>query len=231
MEKNKEITIKSGINLSGNIRDSIEELRNMSNEEVDTLMRNTVPPLVTNFNPLANFSNEELEDESLKYLKNLYDKRLLTLRKYSGNKYKEENQNPEFTKENLQILSNEIDKYFLNKKTGTLSESNITKIEEILRKARKYGSIPTKILDNDENMSYPIIKPFFEEKYIPTEREFKDEAKKLKVSGNFSSLGAAQNALAKKYGFEEYRAIKSKFSESSMSYDNINTIIQKGKND
>ncbi len=85
--------------------------------------------------------------------------------------------------------------------------------------------MPFKIFDENEYKSYPITKPFFEEKYIPTEKEFKCEAKKLKVTGNFSSLGAAQNELAKRYGFKEYRAIKSRFAESTKSYDNINTIL------
>lgn len=127
--------------------------------------------------------------------------------------------------ENLQILSNEIDKYFLDKKIGTLSESDNKNLERIFRETRKFSAIPHNIIADDEYTSLPISKPFFEEKYIPTEREFKEEAKKLKVTGNFSSLGAAQNELAKRYGFKEYRAIKSRFPESSKSYDNINTIL------
>lgn len=127
--------------------------------------------------------------------------------------------------ENLQILSNEIDKYFLDKKISTLSESNHKNLEEIFKEARKFGSIPLNITTDDENAILPIIKPFFEEKQIPTEREFKDEAKRLKVSGNFSSLGAAQNELARRYGFKEYRAIRSRFLEPLKSYDNIRNIL------
>lgn len=123
--------------------------------------------------------------------------------------------------ENLQILSNEIDKYFLDKKIGTLSESDHKYLEQIFRESRKFGPIPLDITTDEENAILPVIKPFFEEKQIPTEREFKEEAKKLKVSGNFSSLGAAQNELARRYGFKEYRAIKSRFSESLKTYDNI----------
>lgn len=127
--------------------------------------------------------------------------------------------------ENLQILSNEIDKYFLDKKIGTLSKSDNKNIERIFREARKFGPIPLDITTDEENAILPVIKPFFEEKQIPTEREFKEEAKKLKVSGNFSSLGAAQNELARRYGFKEYRAIKSRFVESLKSYDNIRNIL------
>ena len=127
--------------------------------------------------------------------------------------------------ENLQILSNEIDKYFLNKKIGTLSESDNKNLERIFRKTRKFSVIQHNIIADDEYTSLPISKPFFEEKQIPTEREFKEGAKKLKVSGNFSSLGAAQNELARRYGFKEYRAIKSRFVESFKSYDNINTVL------
>lgn len=64
MEKNQEnnnIKIKSGLNLSSDIKVAIEELSNMSNEQVDTLIRNSNPNLNSNFNPFANLSNEELE--------------------------------------------------------------------------------------------------------------------------------------------------------------------------
>lgn len=125
--------------------------------------------------------------------------------------------------ENDELLSNTIDNYFMNPRIKYKNAED--EIERIYKEVRKYGTMPFKIFDENEYMSYPIIKPFLEEKYIPTEKEFKDEAKKLKVTGNFSSLGAAQNELARRYGFKEYRAIKSKFSESSKSYDNINTIL------
>lgn len=126
--------------------------------------------------------------------------------------------------ENLQILSNKIDKYFLDKEFGTLSESDNKNLERIFREARKLNAMPHNIITDEENAILPVIKPFFEDKQIPSEREFKEEAKKLKVSGNFSSLGAAQNELARRYGFKEYRAIKSRFSKSLESYNNIKTI-------
>ena len=125
--------------------------------------------------------------------------------------------------ENDELLSNTIDNYFMNPRIKYKNAEE--EIERIYKEVRKYGSMPFKIFDENEYKSYPITKPFFEEKYIPTEKEFKCEAKKLKVTGNFSSLGAAQNELAKRYGFKEYRAIKSRFAESTKSYDNINTIL------
>lgn len=128
--------------------------------------------------------------------------------------------------ENDELLTKNTDNYFMNKIFGPiLSESSKNEIERIRKEARKYSTMPFTISDEDKYMSYSITKPFFEEKYLPTEKEFKDEAKKLKVTCNFSSLGAAQNELAKRYGFKEYRAIKSRFTESSKSYDNLNTIL------
>ncbi|MFX4240221.1 hypothetical protein ACOL3H_06945 [Aliarcobacter butzleri] len=128
-------------------------------------------------------------------------------------------------KENDDLLRKNIDKYFLDKKIGTLSESDNKNLERIFREARKFGSILLGITNDEENAVLAVSKPFFEEKQIPTEREFKEEAKKLKVSGNFSSLGAAQNELARRYGFKEYRAIKSRFLEPLKSYDNIRKIL------
>lgn len=46
-------------------------------------------------------------------------------------------------------------------------------------------------------------------KQLPSLEEFKLQAKELKKSENFEKLGHAQNALAKKYGYKDYRAIKS----------------------
>lgn len=226
-----DIRINSGIELSDNIHEAIEELRNMSNEEVDALIRNTNPPLLTNFNPLANLNNEELEKcfeltesdfDDAKYVSQVKQ----FLQKQDSVNLKNENINLKFTKENDELLTKTKDNYFMNKRIGPmLSESSKNEIERIYREARKYGTMPFKISNGDEYMSYPIAKPFFEEKYIPTEKKFKDEAKKLKVTGNFSSLGAAQNELAKRYGFKEYRAIKSSFPELSKSYDNIKSIL------
>ena len=261
-QKNNDIRINSGLNLSSDIKVAIEELSNMSNKQVDTLISKSNPNLHANFNPYTNLSNEELEksfeltesdfdDEKyiskaydfarkldanlviglssdIKDLENLTEEQAEIIKSNLGTKLlmNINEQTKTFTKENDELLTNTIDNYFMNKIIGpTLSESSKNEIERIYREVRKYGSMPFKIFDENEYISYPITKPFFEEKYIPTEREFKDEAKKLKVTGNFSSLGAAQNELAKRYGFKEYRAIKSKFSESFSSYDNIRSIL------
>ena len=44
---------------------------------------------------------------------------------------------------------------------------------------------------------------------LPSIEEFKQQAKELKKSQNIDKLGHAQNALAKDYGYKDYRAIKS----------------------
>ena len=44
---------------------------------------------------------------------------------------------------------------------------------------------------------------------LPSIEEFKQQAKELKKSQNLEKLGHAQNALAKQYGYKDYRAIKS----------------------
>lgn len=206
MEKNQEnndIRISSGINLSDDISEAIKELRNMSNEEFDALMRNTKPPLLTTFNPLTKLDNDTFE---------------LT----------EKDFNDEFEKYAKAFLE------FLNEEPkGTLTNAglkiieNVKLRENILKEGLLYGvelddercrnGIMEFINCSAKEPSTDELKRKFREvsKFgtIPTEKDFKEEAKKLKVSGNFSSLGAAQNALAKKYGFKEYRAIKSKFSE------------------
>lgn len=133
--------------------------------------------------------------------------------------------NPKFTKENDELLGKTIDNYFMNRQLGRLSETGKMAMERIFREARRYSAMPHRIINDDTYTSYPVSKPFLEEKQIPTEREFKEEAKRLKNSDNFSSLGAAQNELAKRYGFNEYRAIKSIFSKSLNSYDNIRVIF------
>lgn len=66
----------------------------------------------------------------------------------------------------------------------------------------------------------PIEKAFYEEKFIPTEQEFKDKAKAIK--SNYPNLGTAQNELSKIYGFKDYRAIKSCFPKSN---DEIRTFL------
>ncbi|WP_428027075.1 hypothetical protein [Arcobacter sp.] len=44
-------------------------------------------------------------------------------------------------------------------------------------------------------------------KILPSLDEFKLQAKELKKSGNYSSLGLAQKVLAQKYGYSSYQAI------------------------
>lgn len=44
---------------------------------------------------------------------------------------------------------------------------------------------------------------------LPTIEEFKQNAKELKDNNTYEKLGHAQNALAVKYGYKNYRAIKS----------------------
>lgn len=73
---------------------------------------------------------------------------------------------------------------------------------------------------NESSDSKPIEKPFYEEKFIPTEQEFKKEAQAIK--SNYPNLGTAQNELAKIYGLKDYRAIKSCFPKSN---DEIQTFI------
>lgn len=164
-QENNDIRIDIGLNLSSDIKVAIEELRNMSNEQVDTLMSNINPPLSTNFNPLAKLSNE-VQEEPFELTESDFDDEI----------YKNRTM------------------YFLDMIVETLNTNNIITIEE---------------------------------KQIPTEREFKKEAKKLKVSGNFSSLGAAQNELARRYGFKEYRAIKNSFNkQNSIIKDETINIIR-----
>lgn len=56
---------------------------------------------------------------------------------------------------------------------------------------------------------------------LPSIEEFKQQAKELKKSQNFEKLGHAQNALAKQYGYKDYRAIK-----SVLKSDDIQTSTQ-----
>ena len=48
-----------------------------------------------------------------------------------------------------------------------------------------------------------------EENQLPTITQFKNMAKRNKDNGKYKSLGESLNALAKDYGYKEYRAIKS----------------------
>ncbi len=52
--------------------------------------------------------------------------------------------------------------------------------------------------------------------HLPSIEEFKQQARELKKSQNFEKLGHAQNALAKEYGYKDYRAIK-----STLKSDNV----------
>lgn len=55
---------------------------------------------------------------------------------------------------------------------------------------------------------------------LPSIEEFKQQAKELKASQNFEKLGHAQNALAKQYGYKNYRAIKSVLKNDNMLHSN-----------
>ena len=56
---------------------------------------------------------------------------------------------------------------------------------------------------------------------LPSIEEFKQQAKELKKSQNLEKLGYAQNALAKQYGYKDYRAIK-----SVLKSDDVQTSTQ-----
>ena len=60
---------------------------------------------------------------------------------------------------------------------------------------------------------------------LPSIEEFKQQAKELKKSQNFEKLGHAQNALAKKYGYKDYRAIKSVLKSDVQNNDKQPQII------
>jgi len=68
------------------------------------------------------------------------------------------------------------------------------------------------ISNNIDSLNFSIREDVF-----PTEKEFKIQAKKFKISGNFKSLGHAQNALANKYGYKDYNAIKPNLKKELMS--------------
>ena len=55
--------------------------------------------------------------------------------------------------------------------------------------------------------------------------EFKQQAKELKKSQNIEKLGHAQNALAKEYGYKDYRAIKSTLKSDNVQNNDIQPQI------
>jgi hypothetical protein len=62
-------------------------------------------------------------------------------------------------------------------------------------------------------------------KQLPSLEEFKLQAKELKKSENFEKLGHAQNALAKKYGYKDYRAIKSVLKSDDVQNNDMQSQI------
>lgn len=227
-QKSNETRISCGFNLSSDPKVAFEELRNMSNEELDALIANRKPNPYPFFIPTKNRSTNLLEKdlefflapisrESFdNFIKAIVDSGAFNTIEEQNQTIKssqithinehDENINPKFTKENDELLRKNIDDYFIKRHIGVSALAEKDKMEKIFKEAREFAS-------DDTNTIYPISKPFSNEKQIPTEKEFKDEAKRLKASGNFSSLGAAQNELAKAYGFKEYRAIKSRFTK------------------
>ena len=57
--------------------------------------------------------------------------------------------------------------------------------------------------------------------HLPSIEEFKQQARELKKSQNFEKLGHAQNALAKEYGYKDYRAIKSTLKSDNVQNNDI----------
>lgn len=60
---------------------------------------------------------------------------------------------------------------------------------------------------------------------LPSIEEFKQQAKELKKSQNFEKLGHAQNALAKEYGYKDYRAIKSVLKSDDTNHNDTQPQI------
>ena len=63
-------------------------------------------------------------------------------------------------------------------------------------------------------------------KQLPSLEEFKLQAKELKKSENYEKLGHAQNALAKKYGYKDYRAIKSVLKSDDVQNNDFTTLLR-----
>ena len=61
--------------------------------------------------------------------------------------------------------------------------------------------------------------------HLPSIEEFKQQARELKKSQNFEKLGHAQNALAKEYGYKDYRAIKSTLKSDNVQNNDIQPQI------
>ena len=54
---------------------------------------------------------------------------------------------------------------------------------------------------------------------LPYLETFKEEAKQIKITSNFPSLGHAQNFLAQQYGFKDYNSIKVKLVSKNHKFD------------
>lgn len=105
----------------------------------------------------------------------------------------------------------QVSNEFMNDLSFIISANN--EFEGLIDEQSLYNRVFRGSMMVNERKLNLIEKPFYEEKFIPTEQEFKDEAKSIK--SNYSNLGTAQNELAKIYGFKDYRAIKPCFPKSN----------------
>jgi len=64
---------------------------------------------------------------------------------------------------------------------------------------------------------------------LPYLETFKEEAKQIKVTSNFTSLGHAQNFLAQQYGFKDYNSIKVKLVEKNHKFNLLPNKINQYK--
>ncbi len=61
---------------------------------------------------------------------------------------------------------------------------------------------------------------------LPSMEDFKKQAKVLKISNKFQKLGHAQNALAQKFGFKDFNAIKTKLVERDLLFNKLPNKIK-----
>jgi len=61
---------------------------------------------------------------------------------------------------------------------------------------------------------------------LPSMEDFKVQAKKLKLTGNFEKLGHAQNELAKQYGFKDFNSIKVQLREEEPIFSKLPNKIR-----
>lgn len=99
--------------------------------------------------------------------------------------------------------------------SATLIKQSSSDFKEVPKKYRGYPTIEDfKVRDEDISILEGIQKLNYlkTEKSTnantPTSKEFKSAAKELKLKDQHKSLGHAQNALAKEYGFKDYNAIR-----------------------